>query len=142
MATITGANATLVMTVDQIFPNGFQVQGFAVDDSFRTDAVSQVEVLMGVDGRLSAGFVFNPTKMTIMLQADSPSVDAFESVRLNQFGAVDAFRWDGTITLANGYQYNLTNGYMTSAHSFPDVKKVLQPLPYEITFESVSSSPL
>lgn len=143
MATITGANSVLTLTASTIFPVPTLIQGYAVDDSFRAEAVAQVETLMGVDGRLSAGFVYNPYKMTIMLQADSPSVAFFEAIRQQQGALIDAFEINGTIMLpSTGQVYTLTTGYLTSSHPFPDVKKVLQPLPYEITFQSITSSPL
>ena len=141
MATLTGSNSVLTLTVENLFPNGVVISGFAVDDSFRVDAVPQVETLMGVDGILSAGFVYNPYKMTITLQGDSNSAPVFDTVASQQYGAADAFRFDGTIALDNGIQYTLTNGYMTSWHAFPDVKKLLQPRSFEITWQSITPSP-
>ena len=142
MATITGANAVLTLSVQDLFPSGVTIQGFSTDDAFRSEAITQAEILMGVDGILSAGFVFNPYKMTIALQADSPSVGIFEEIRLNQEASVDLFRIDGTIFLPGiSTQYALTNGYMTSSFPFSDVKKVLQPRTVEITFQSITSEP-
>jgi hypothetical protein len=58
--TLTAADAILMMTVDTIYPAPFRIKGFAADDVTNMDAVDNAETSMGVDGRLSAGFVFRP----------------------------------------------------------------------------------
>lgn len=142
MATLTGANSVLTLTVDGLFDSPVTIHGYAVDDEFKSEAVSQAETLMGVDGKLSAGFVYNPYKMTIMLQADSDSIQFFETIRQTQAAQVDVFEINGTIQLPSvNSQFTLNTGFMTNAHPFPDVKKILQPMAYELTFESITSSP-
>ena len=138
MATITSANAVLALAVNNYFPVPQTIQGFAVDDAFESEAVQQAEILMGVDGILSAGKVFVPYKMTIHLQADSPSVFLFDAWRNAQDAAVDVFSASGSITLAStGMVYTLQNGYLTQATPFPAVKKTLEPLVYEITWQRI-----
>ena len=93
---------------------------------------------MGVDGILSAGKVFVPYKMTIHLQADSPSVFIFDAWRNAQDAAVDVFAASGSIVLpSTSMVYTLQNGFLTSATPFPAVKKTLQPLVYEITWQRI-----
>ena len=89
MATITSANSVLTLAVNGLFPVPQVIQGYAVDDAFEGEAVQQAEILMGVDGVLSAGKVFVPYKMTIHLQADSPSIFLFDAWRNAQDAAVD-----------------------------------------------------
>lgn len=138
MATITSANAILSLAVNNYFPVPQVIQGFAVDDAFESEAVEQAETLMGVDGILSAGKVFVPYKMTIHLQADSPSVQLFDAWRTAQDAAVDVFSASGSITLpSTGMVYTLQNGFLTSATPFPAVKKTLEPLVYEITWQRI-----
>lgn len=138
MATITSANAVLALAVNNYFPVPQVIQGYAVDDAFESEAVQQSEILMGVDGILSAGKVFVPYKMTIHLQADSPSVFLFDAWRNAQDAAVDVFSASGSITLAStGMVYTLQNGYLTQATPFPAVKKTLEPLVYEITWQRI-----
>ena len=131
MSTITSANSVLSLAINKYFPVPQVIQGYAVDDAFESEAVQQSEILMGVDGILSAGKVFVPYKMTIHLQADSPSVFLLDA-------AVDVFSASGSITLpSTSMVYTLQNGYLTSATPFPAVKKTLQPLVYEITWQRI-----
>ena len=71
--TITSANSVFTIVIAGLFPAPVQLQGYASDKAFTTEALDLAEVQMGVDGRMTAGFVPNPTKQTITLQADSPS---------------------------------------------------------------------
>ena len=140
MATITSANSQLTLNIDGLYGPA-NIQGYAVDDAFESESVQQSEVLMGVDGHLSGGKVWIPYKMTIHLQADSPSVEVFDNWRSNQDGVADVFLANGTIILpSTGMTYTLKNGYLTSATPFPAVKKTLQPVVYEITWESIAGS--
>jgi hypothetical protein len=138
MATITSANAVLTLAINKYFPVPQVIQGFATDDAFESEAVQQSEVLMGVDGILSGGKVFVPYKMTIHLQADSPSVFLFDAWRSAQDAAVDVFSASGSITLpSTSMVYTLQNGFLTLATPVPAVKKTLQPLVYEITWQRI-----
>jgi hypothetical protein len=143
MATITSANATLSLAINNYFPIPQTIQGFAVDDAFEGEAVQQSETLMGVDGILSAGKVFMPYKMTIHLQADSPSIFLFDAWRTAQDAAVDVFSASGSIVLpATSTVFTLQNGFLTSATPFPAVKKTLEPLVYEITWQRIIGASL
>ena len=138
MSTITPANSVLTLAVNGLFPVPQLIQGYAVDDAFEGEAVQQAEILMGVDGVLSAGKVFVPYKMTIHLQADSPSVFLFDTLRNSQNAAVDVYALSGSITLpSTSMVYTLENGFLTMATPFPAVKKTLQPLVYEITWQQI-----
>ena len=142
MSSLTGANATFTLVIPGVFNTPVILQGFAVDDSFKSEAVPQTETRMGVDGNLSGGFIFQPYPTTIMIQPDRPSLAIFETWRASQQAAGDVFTANGSILLANiGQQYTLFKGFLTSAHPFPDVKKLLEPLPYVITWNSIVSSP-
>jgi len=140
MATITSANSVLTLSIEGLYAP-INIQGYAVDDAFESESVQQSEVLMGVDGNLSGGKVWIPYKMTIHLQADSPSVEVFDNWRSNQDAFVDVFVANGTIILpSTGISYALYNGYLTAATPFPAVKKTLQPVVYEITWQTITSS--
>ena len=78
--TITSANSVFTVVIPGLFPAPVQLKGYATDKAFATDAIDLAEVQMGVDGRMTAGYVASPTKQTISLQADSPSKDLFALV--------------------------------------------------------------
>jgi len=137
--TITAANAVFTLSVSGVFNVAQQLQQFAADDVFDTEAIEPAEVMMGVDGHLSAGFVFVATKQSITLQADSPSNLIFEAWQQAQKTARDIFFAQGGVILNSvGRAYTMNRGVLTSYPSLPDAKKVLQPRKYGITWESIS----
>ena len=142
MATLTSANSVLSLSVAGIFSAPQNIQGFATDDMFESDAIQQAEVMMGVDGYLTAGKVFVPYKMTVHLLPTSPSMTMFEIWRNQQDGQADVFRCDGSITIPSiGRIYTLQKGYLTSAPAFPAAKKTLSPVAFEITWERIIATP-
>ena len=141
--TITSANAILAIAVASIYPVPVQIQGFAVDDIYDTDAIDPSEVLMGVDGVMSAGFVFVPIKQNFSLQADSASNDIFEQWYQLQQAAAEIFKASGIITLTSiGRSYNMNNGVLSGYKPIADAKKVLQPRKFAITWNSVVPVPV
>ncbi len=143
MNTITSASAILALSVDGVFPTPVQLQGFAVDDIYDTDAIDPAEVLMGVDGIMSAGFVFVPVKQNYNLQADSPSNFLFEQWYLQQQSVAEVFFANGIITLQSvGRVYVMSKGVLSGYKPAPDAKKVLQPRKYAITWNSVNPAPV
>ena len=139
--TITSANSVFTIVVPGLFPAPVQLRGYSSDKAFTTEAVDLAEVQMGVDGRMTAGFVPNPVKQTITLQADSPSKDIFTAVIQAMKTAREVFYISGSISLpSTGESFTLTRGILTNAKQIPDAQKVLQPVDYVITWESVNRS--
>lgn len=140
-STITSANSVFTLVVAGLFPTPVQLKGYASDKAFTTEAVDLAEVQMGVDGRMTAGFVPNPVKQTITLQADSPSKDIFTAMIQAMKTAREVFYISGSISLpSTGESFTLTRGILTNAKQIPDAQKVLQPVDYVITWESVNRS--
>ena len=140
-STITSANSVFTLVVAGLFPAPVQLRGYASDKAFTTEAVDLAEVQMGVDGRMTAGFVPNPVKQTITLQADSPSKDIFTAIIQAMKTAREVFYISGSISLpSTGESFALTRGILTNAKQIPDAQKVLQPMDFVITWESVSRS--
>lgn len=141
MGSITSSNSSFVLTAPQVFPAPQTLQGYAVDDAFMADAVDLAEVVMGVDGKLSAGYTPNPTKITIAVMPDSPSVRIFDALIAATKAARDVIFLNGSIALPSiGKSYTLTKGVLTNVQVMPDAKKTLQPQKYILTFESVAYS--
>ena len=140
-STITSANSVFTLVVAGLFPAPVQLRGYASDKAFTTEAVDLAEVQMGVDGRMTAGFVPNPVKQTITLQADSPSKDIFTALIQAMKTAREVYFVSGSIALpSTGEAFTLTRGILTNAKQIPDAQKVLQPVDYVITWESVNRS--
>lgn len=137
--TITSNNATFFLSVPGVFNSPFQVQGFAADDMFSADPQKPVEVVMGVDGNLSGGYVKHQIVMKIKISPDSPSITYFDQWLAAMDTGLDAYPASGTITMpGNGAVYTLTTGWLTQYKSMPDAKKLLQPQEMEITWQQVT----
>lgn len=153
MSTITSANSSLILTprlaglLSGLLPAlagvGFSVQGYASDDAFATDAVQSAEARKGVDGRTSFGYLPRLTPQTITLQADSPSIAAFEAMVAAQDSIQEVIILDGVLTLPSiGRTFALVQGALTRITPIPPGKRVLEPVTYEITWHQVQSAPL
>lgn len=139
--TITSANSVFTIVIPGLFPAPVQLQGYATDKAFTTEAIDLAEVQMGVDGRMTAGFTPNPTKQTVTLQADSPSKDIFTALIQAMKTAREVFYISGSIALpSTGESFTLTRGILTNTKQIPDAQKVLQPMDFVITWESVNRS--
>lgn len=141
MKSITGANAVFQLSIADLFPTPVQLQGFAADDVFNTDPMESAETLMGVDGRLSGGFVYVPTKQNIILQADSDSNAIFDQWWQQQQANEEVYIANGLVLLKSlQAKYTLTKGFLTTYPPTPGVKKLAQPRTFSITWERISPS--
>ena len=141
--TLTAADTVIILTVPLVFPSGFQLQGFSTDDIYEAADIDIAETMMGVDGKLSAGFVPKEVAWTVTLQADSESNDNFEQWYASQQTNNAVYRASGIVSLeATTRKYNMKNGVMTRYSPMPKGGKVLQPRKYTITFESVLPAPI
>jgi hypothetical protein len=139
MANITAANSVFMLSITGLYTTPQQLQGYAMDDVFDVPAVKPVETMMGVDGRLSAGFQNFPFVLSVSLQADSASNLIFENWLAAMQQQLNALQAQATITLPSvGRKYTMTNGYLTDVPPIASAKKVLQPRKYELTFETVT----
>jgi hypothetical protein len=126
-ATLTTANSVLALTTEALFPAAQILTGYAADNIFETDAVENGEYSMGIDGRLSAGFVFNEIPFTLTLQADSDALKLFEQIYGYEVSNRTKLINNLTITLpALRRRYDLKNGFMRS-YKAPAGQKILQP---------------
>ena len=143
MSTITSANSTFTLIIPGVYPVPQLLQGYAVDDAFAIDSVDIAENQMGVDGQMASGFTPYMSVMTVAFQANSSSIIIMD----NWLGAMNAAR---EVFPALGFinypsvrkNYALNNGVLTKAKVLADAKKVLQPVQYVITWESIVPSPV
>ena len=138
MASITSANAIIMLAVPGVFSSPVPLQQFAADDIFTNDAIQAAETAMGVDGYLAAGFVYAPVSWSVSLMADSPSNDFFDQWYQANKLAVDVFRANGTVQLPSlNKKFNMVNGALTSYRNMPDAAKTLRSRAFVITWQSV-----
>lgn len=137
--TITSANSILTMVVPGLFPVPVSIQGYSTDDAFMLDALDLAETVMGVDGKMSAGYVPKEVKLTITLQADSDSKGFFAILTQAVKTAREIFYMSATLSLpSTGEAFTFTRGILTSVDQAPAAKKMLQPQKFVITWESVN----
>lgn len=142
MTSITSANAVLMLAIPPLFPVPQQLQGFAADDIYDIPQIRSVEVMMGVDGLLSGGFVYVEIRQEISLQADSASNLVFDTWWTQMQAAQDVYVANGIIQLPSiATKFQMVRGFLTGYKPSPGAKKVLQPRRYEITWESVAPAP-
>ena len=141
-ATLTVANSVLMIVIPDLFPVPQQLQGYAADDVFSTEAVDSVETVMGVDGLLSGGWMPTPKRQTYVFQADSSSTLIFDAWQQAQEAALDAFIAEMVVTLPSLKRtYVCTKGFLTSYTPMPDARKILQPRRFQITWQSIIGAP-
>jgi hypothetical protein len=137
--TITSANSILLLQVAGLFATPVRIQGFAADDLSDTDAIEPAETMMGIDGRLSAGFVPVPVNQNVTLMADSQSNDFFDEVIAAQEQARELYVFTGSLVLpATGKKYAMTRGFLVNVVKFPAVKRSLQARRFALRWERVT----
>lgn len=140
--TLTGANAVLLLGVSGLFDIPQQIQGFATDDVFDVDQIDSAETMAGVDGKLSAGYVYVPIRQGFTLQADSDSTAFFEELYGAQQQVQEVYRLFGSVYLpATQRKYTMTRGVLTNYNPMPTVKKLIQPRKFSIMWEKITSGP-
>jgi len=73
MASITAMNSVYALAILNLYPVPQILQGYSADAAFDTEAADAAEIVMGVDGHMSAGFVPFVTRQTISIMPDSIS---------------------------------------------------------------------
>lgn len=143
MKTITSANSVFTLTVAGVLPAPFQLQGYAADDAFSAEAVDTAETMVGVDGKMSGGYVPRITPMRIVLQADSDSIEVFDQWLGYQDARKEVFPAEAVIILpAIQKAYGCHKGFLKRVTPFPAAKKVLQPVEYTIDWEAILPVPV
>lgn len=141
MATLTSANSVLMLGVGLVFPVPQKIEGYATDDAFAFDAVQPAQAVMGVDGRMSAGYTPFMSVQTIAIQADSPSMTIFETWLAAMKVAREVFYANGTLNIPSiGRKFVMTKGVLTQVPPAPTARAILQPMTFQITWENVSPS--
>lgn len=140
--TLTSANSIILLTVAGLYSSPQRIQGFSADDISGTDAVSPAQTSMGLDGRLSAGFVPVPVVQNITLQADSLSNDIFENLVEAEKSVREKYVCSGILIVPSVQKkFSMTRGFLTSYPPMPELRNTVQPRRYAFTWERVSPAP-
>jgi hypothetical protein len=139
--TITSANSVVTLSVAGLFPAPVQLQGYSTERAWQSDNQELAEVQMGVDGRMTAGFVPNPVRQTFALQADSPSKAIFKAIADAMKAARDVYYVTGSISLpSTGEAFSCVRGVLQNHKAIADAGKVLQAMDYTIVWQDIQST--
>jgi hypothetical protein len=140
--TITSANSVFLLAVPGVFTAPVQLQEYAADEAFDTEAVDVAETQIGVDGTGVAGWVPHEFMMTISFLASSQSVDLFEEWNRQNDSIQEIYYASGVIRLpAVHKQVTLARGVLRRFSPQPNVRRVLQPRVFTITWLPLPGQP-
>jgi hypothetical protein len=132
-----------MLGVKGLYTTPQQLQGFSDGDAYSVDSVDVAEVVMGVDGVMSSGYVPQIKTMNIVLQADSASNTFFEAWYAAQEAAKETYAAFGVIRQPGvSRSYILTNGVLVGYSALSDGKKILQPRKFSIKWTSIVGAPI
>lgn len=138
--TITSADAIITLTVANLYTSGVQLQGFAADNIYGTEALDLAETVRGADGKLSAGFIYGNINQTFHIMPDSDSRTVFDTWATMSRTGIMVYRCNMTVILpAIGRKYSCVNGVLKQWKALPDAARVLQPAQAVIEWESVTA---
>lgn len=136
---VTAANVDLILACEELYPSGVKLEGFSADSMMTADGIDVTENRRGVDGRMVSGVIKSVQPLSIVLEANSPSLEVFETIR-------DAMN-------ANNRPYELTltchipalektivyrRGALKNAPSVPAIQRTLQPTTWTMEFQEVA----
>lgn len=137
MNNITSANAVIVLTCEDLYPNGVQLQQFSADQSISQNDDEIASTRMGVDGHMAAGYIPSIKTVTISLEPSSPSVEVFDTIYKASQSNMAAYELTLTVyTPATGKTLTYSGGVLKNWKLLPDHKQVLDPITATMDFES------
>lgn len=136
---ITSANASLILTVNGLFPAGIRLEQFSTDQSYSMGETQVAEDRMGIDGQLVAGWVPSICPVTISLEASSPSYQALAQL----YRATQAKRGFHECTLVAYVPsiiktFTWSEGLLKSGTPVPNAKRILDPTQWVFDFAKLT----
>lgn len=136
---ITSANSTLVMNATAAGLTNVVCDEYAADRMFDIEAVTNGEFLFTADGKLKAGYVFNPKPVTISVMPTSNFAAALDRLVSVESTLLDKVQINFVLSIPSlGVTYNLVGGFLNTWGQAPSAGRVLQPRVAQFTFESIT----
>lgn len=133
---ITSANATAVMTIDELYPAGIRMQQFSTDAGIVSESLEVAETQIGVDGIMAAGVTPNILPITITLQPNSETTTAFEHLMEATNANRRLYECNLTIKLPSvGKTLQFSHGVLKTGNPMPSINRVLAPTTWVFHFE-------
>ncbi|MCM1130049.1 MAG: hypothetical protein NC323_09280 [Oxalobacter formigenes] len=138
--TITSANSILTLAVEGLYA-GVRIQGFSTDLAFDMEPQQIAETRMGVDAKMSAGFVPQIFPMNIQLQADSDSIEVFDTIYLYAQSRREIVWITGTLEIpATRRSFAFSDGVLKNYAPFASHQRVQEPQRFTIDWGVVLSA--
>ena len=135
LGNITSADATMIMTVEGLYPVGIPITNFSVDQMADSDEHEYAQARMGVDGGLAAGFVPNAWNVTVSLEASSPSLKVMQQIAQAMATNRRTYEIGITLTIPSLKQVHMfKKGVLLSGKDMPGIRKTLEPTSWKFTF--------
>ena len=133
---ITSANATLYLTVEELYPNGVQLMQFSTDQSYASENEQIAETRMGVDGMMVAGYTPNIKQVTVSLEVSSPSVAVFDYILQATKANRKPYRCSLVADVPSiGKTFTWSYGTLQTGSLSGGASKVLNPMQYVFHFQ-------
>lgn len=140
---ITSANATAIMTVDMLYPAGFQLQMFGADAAINQDTVQVADTRMGVDGFMVAGFTPSIKAVTITLEAASPTFSYMMNIKRAMESTRRPYQCTLVCTVPSIFRiFTWTGGVLREGSAFPNMAQMLEPTTWTFHFENMKTAGL
>jgi hypothetical protein len=137
MGNITAANAVITLNIPGVLGAPVQLQGFSADDISDVDPLEAAETSMGVDGILSAGFIFVPVNQSFTLQADSASNAVFDAWWTQEQANKTKYAATGQIIYtAIGTKWAMSQGFLVTYPVLPNAARVLRPRKFTVRWQT------
>ena len=143
MSTITAANSVFMLGAASLYNIPVQMQGYAADDAFSSDEVEFMEKYIGVDGKLSAGFIPYIIMFDFTLSPDSASNIVMDAIIAAEKVTREKLVLNATIMLpSTGFICAFTTGYLDRGSVMPSAGKILKPRKFSLAFQDMTPAPV
>ena len=124
LGNITSADATMIMTVEGLYPVGIPITNFSVDQMADSD-----------EHEYAAGFVPNAWNVTVSLEASSPSLKVMQQIAQAMATNRRTYEIGITLTIPSLKQVHMfKKGVLLSGKDMPGIRKTLEPTSWKFTF--------
>lgn len=138
MNDITSANSVIVLTCDDLYPAGVQIQNFSADQSITQDDAEIAATEMGVDGAMAAGWIPSIKSVTLSIQASSPSCEVFDTIYKAAQTNRSLYRLGMTVSIpSTGKTVTYKGGVLKNWKLLPDHNQTLGAINAVMDFETV-----
>lgn len=135
LGNITSANASAVLSVHTLFPQGIVLQMFSIDAGITMEDLTIASTKMTLDGHMVAAYVPNIKKITINLEACSPSYEPLAQVFRASESKRGFFECTLTITIPEiNKTFVFTPGVLVAGTPLPALQQTLQPTRWTFDF--------